>query len=252
MSVDDEGDLRCVANNDPRVHVYRSDGSYAVVGEPPGYGPARLTGQVHATFGHDGRAYVVERGSGRLRRYAPDGTFELDIDLTASEGGAGDQVHGLAVDVVGRIYLTGTSFIQRLSPEGRLEKHWPAVGMRPLPDAIATGHANRVYVADASRRSVECYSTDGEHLGVVLGPEPDGAQRRIVAISVDPDGRLAIADDAEGAVILVSADGSIQTVTRSAFGVKSGGELSAVTFLSKSELLVALKEEARVVRVTLQ
>ena len=109
LRANDAGNLTVVSGNDPRVHRVAPDGTSAVIGVPPEYRPTRQLGSVRATFEPDGRAYVALRDVGELRRHAADGTPEAEIRLAGLGASAAKSVDGLAVDAMGRLFVSRTS-----------------------------------------------------------------------------------------------------------------------------------------------
>jgi len=253
MQMDGSGSLTVVGDNDPRVHRVAPDGTYAVIGVPPEYRPTQQLGAIQATVGPDRRAYVVAENTGELRRYAPDGSVEAELRLTALNVGAGRPIDSIAVDGAGRLFVSSSNSgrIQRLSPEGVVETEWTAVGGTPRPNVLAVSPNRSLYVADAFAGRVDRYSLDGEHLGAVIGPEVDGRRPRIAAMAAGPDDRLVVADEGEKRLILVGADGTVQTCSASSLGLGEKASLGAVAFDPSGAALVTVKDEARVLRVRL-
>lgn len=146
---------------------------------------------------------------------------------------------------------TSSGRLQRVSRDGRLETEWKGVGETARPEALAVGPSGNLYVGDSFNGRVDRSSLDGAHLGMVLGAEIGGRKPRIDANGAGSDDRLVVADEAEQRLILVGADGTVQTVTAVSLGLGERPGFGAVAFDPSGAVLVTVKDEARVLRLRL-
>jgi sugar lactone lactonase YvrE len=253
LRADDGGGLLVVSRGDPRIHRVSPDGSTTVAASPPDYRPARQYGTERAAFGADGKLYIVSSNGSELRRYGPSVELEA-ISLLTPAGTPAMSVDGIAADASGRLFLSTAAAgqIRRLGTDGQVEVVWKVAGAMARPGPLAVGSSGSLYVADRTDGHVDRYSPDGQHLGMVIGPEVDGRKMQVAAMTVGPDGRLVVADEAEPRLVLVHASGGqVETIALSSLELRSEWKPGALAIDSNGRILVSLLDEGLVLRLTL-
>lgn len=203
-----------------------------------------------------GVVYIADAGdNNRIRRVHPDGR----VDTLAGHGegwrdGAALQAQfntpsGIALDVAGNVYVadTGNHVIRRIAVDGTVSTlagdgqrgfvDGPAAQARfDGPMGVAVDAGGRVYVADTYNDRIRVIEPDGRVHTLAGGECPGlmdgiGAGTRLdtpVALALDPQGNLLIADLFNNAIRQLAPDGTLST--RVADGGLLSGPLSvAVT-----------------------
>jgi sugar lactone lactonase YvrE len=207
---------------DGRVTTIAGDGA-------PGAGEgrsARLNGPVGVAVAGDGRVYVADTYNDRiLRLTAPgDGSDRWDVSVVAGSGVPGlvdghgseasfDTPAGLAALADGSVVVadTGNDALRRIAPDGAVTllqaldfTGSTSVLWRPL--GVAPGSRGRLFVTDSRTRVVEIFPDGprrviaGGRLGFADGIGTAARFREPAGIASSPDGRLVVADTANGLV----------------------------------------------------
>ena len=180
-------------------------------------------------FDAQGQLIVTDTGHHRIVRIAPDGT----LTVLAGNGKPGfkdgpgaqaqfDTPMAVAVDGDGNVLVADTfnDRIRRIAPDGRVmtlaggatgDADGPGEQARfDTPCGIAVDRQGRIWVADTRNDSLRELTAQGE-VRTVLRPDPkddDADLRRPLALAAAPDGRLYIAVQNRGRVLVMAADGA--------------------------------------------
>jgi DNA-binding beta-propeller fold protein YncE len=155
----------------------------------------------------EGRVWIAEAFSDRVRAFDRDGQEVASIGRTGSGPGELLSPGGLAIAPDGTLYVadSGNHRIQRFSPEGEplgtlgewgpFLQELPPESERlnePLGLAIA---GERLYVADSRHHRIAVFTLDGALVASIgrRGREP-GQLERPSAVAVDAEGSLYVAD----------------------------------------------------------
>jgi DNA-binding beta-propeller fold protein YncE len=186
-----------------------------------------------------GRVYVADAGdNNRIRGIAPDGTVST---LAGGDEGFADGLgatarfntpSGLALDAAGNLYVadTGNHAIRKVTPQGLVStlagdgvagfRDGPAAQARfNGPIGVAVDGQGKVYVADTYNDRIRVIGTDGAVSTLAGGELPGfldgrGADARFdtpVALAVDAQGTLWIADPRNHAIRKLAPDGTVST-----------------------------------------
>jgi len=132
-------------------------GEFGVPGDDEGHfgGPTDLAFFPNGDF-------IVGDGyrNGRVVRFDQDGNYLSEFGTRGSEPGQFQQVHGVAIDARGRIYVAdrGNSRIQVFEQDGTLLDIWPNI---PMPDHIQITGDGHLWVADGAAHRFMKYDLEG-------------------------------------------------------------------------------------------
>ncbi|MBD0707940.1 MULTISPECIES: RICIN domain-containing protein [unclassified Streptomyces] len=225
---------------------------------------AQLNGPRGVAVDREGGLYVVDGGNHRVRRIAPDGRITTvagsGVAGFAGDGGPATAARlnlpmGVAVDGAGALYVAEyhNHRVRKVTPDGKIATvvgngtagsrgdGGPAASAQlNRPYGVAVDGEDALYVADAENHRVRKVTADGKIATVagtgVAGFGGDGgpaasAQLSFpLAVVVDGDGSLYIADHRNHRVRKVTADGRIGTVAGTGvagFGGDGGPAASA-------------------------
>ncbi|HEY0872878.1 MAG TPA: hypothetical protein VGD94_05350 [Vicinamibacterales bacterium] len=179
----------------------------------------------------DGTLYVADgAGADRIYRITADGRVSV---LAGGEEGFEDgpladarfsTPSGLALDAGGNLYVadTGNDAVRRIDPGGRVSTIASADSGLNGPIGVAVDASGRVIVADTYNDRIVAIEQDGSVTLIAGGNGrgfDDGAYARFdtpCGVAVSADGRIYVADAGNGAVRVVSPDGTVSTL--SSFG----------------------------------
>ena len=253
-----------VAGN-PTVQGFYGDGQVATVGQ--------LSRPIRVAVDSKGNIFIADFYNYAIRQVsATDGKISTlagdGISGSKGDGGAGtsaeiSDVHGLAVDGSGNIYLSDTSnsAIRKIDSKGVITT-FAGNGTRGnsgdgnaatkaslyFPAGLAVDGSGNVYVADYGNYTVRKISSDGKISTVagtgVWGGSGDGAAaaRALVAaplsLALDKAGNLYIGDTGNSSIRKVDGAGNISTVVTGvspqSIAVDASGSLYYVDGLSST------------------
>lgn len=181
----------------------------------------------------DGRVFVSDAGDndrirvidaqGHVATFAGAGSGYADGPANLARF---DTPSGLALDDAGNLYVadTGNDAIRRITPDGNVTTLAGGHGSGDFagPIGVAVDAKGDVYVADTYNHRIRRIAADGT-VTTVAGSTPGfqdgpGAQARFdtpVALAVDPDGSLWVADARNRAIRHIAADGAVSTFVHS-------------------------------------
>ncbi len=153
-----------------------------------GHGPNHFNGPSHAAVAPNGDIWVTDGhrgGNNRLVRFAPDGTFLMQIggdhDSVSAERGVFNDPHHIAFDSEGRIFVSdrGNNRIQIFDPEGEFLGVWTHFGR---PSAIFIDDEDTIYVVDGTSSISGGYSgtSIGFDRGIRIGDARTGWIREFI------------------------------------------------------------------------
>lgn len=216
---------------------------------------ARLDQPADAAVGPDGAVYVVESGGQRVRRIGPDGVIAT-VAGTGIAGFSGDggpavlaqlrDPAGIAFGPDGSLYIADTNNhrIRKVDPQGTIrtvagtgvpgfnEFEGPVELVRlGVPSGVAVGVDGGVYIADTGNGLIRQITPDGRLITVAGGggngyagdggPAKRAQLNHPVAVLLDRDGALYIADRDNHRIRKIGTDGRIVTVAGD--GTEGGG-----------------------------
>ncbi|MCS6817687.1 MAG: hypothetical protein NZ746_09955 [Blastocatellia bacterium] len=282
--IDPSGVITTVAGSSARG--FSGDGGSAL--------QARLNMPVALALGDDGTLFIADSGNNRVRAVDPQGVIRTVAGGGIGDGGDPRQAtlnlpYGVAVDKRGRLYIADTEHhrIRRLTlgaENPRIETiagtglsgyngdERPAIEARlNFPRGLAVDAEGNLYIADTFNHRVRKITPDGVITTVAgtgrAGFSGDGglatrAELRLpLAVAVDAEGRLYIADAGNNRVRRVELDGTITTIVgtgKRGFGGDDGPAIAAaldtpaaLAFDKDGRLLIADAGNHRLRRVDL-
>lgn len=194
-------------------------------------------------FDAQGQLIVADTGHHRIVRIAPDGTLAVlaGNGKPGFKDGPGAQAQfdtpmAVAVDGDGNVLVADTfnDRIRRIAPDGRVmtlaggapgDADGPGEQARfDTPCGIAIDKQGRIWVADTRNDALRELTAQGE-VRTVLKPDPNDDEadlRRPLALAAAPDGRLYVAVQNRGRVLVV-ATGGVAADGAAAGGAAPGG-----------------------------
>ncbi|MGD2110483.1 MAG: SMP-30/gluconolactonase/LRE family protein [Phycisphaerae bacterium] len=172
-----------------------------------------------------GSVFVVDK-SGRIQRFAGDGTFELSWKMPETAHG---KPVGLTVHPDGRLFVADTHYhrVMVFDRSGSLlnsfGQHGTGDGAFLLPTDVAVDAGGFIYVGEyGGNDRITKWSPDLEFVAV-LGEEPIDGHRlsRPAGVDIDEDQTLWIADACNHRIVRMSLDGEVLS-TFGRFGQNPG------------------------------
>jgi sugar lactone lactonase YvrE len=222
MAADTEGNLFVADTGNSRVRKIASSGiitTIAGTGIINSYsddgGPAinqSLNYPSRVAIDHYGNVYIADTGNLRVRKVGADGMIS-----TVGTGAA----RGVAVDSAGNLYVAIGGNVSKISPTGEATTAF-ALGTDSLIFDLAIDRSDNLYLADIVSYRVFKASPDGV-VTVVAGtgaagdsgdggPAANAKLNTPVALAIDRNGNLYIADTFNKRIRMVSPEGIITTV----------------------------------------
>lgn len=200
----------------PRGELLMTLGERGVAGN----GPKRFNKPSDVLVAPDGSIFVADGhdhgGNNRVVKLAPDGSFLKAWGSTGSENGQFRDVHALAMDSKGRLFVgdRGNSRIQIFDQEGEHLETWYQFGR---PSGIFIDDEDNIYVADSESGRVMVRDPRGPEYpgtprnpgflrGIRIGSVEDGFVRAFIP-DPEPDQDNSGTSGAEG--IAVDRDGNL-------------------------------------------
>ena len=120
--------------------------------------------------GKGGFVYVADMGNCRVQKFTTDGEFVLAWGTQGSAEGMFHDVHSVAVDADGQVYVTDSLHpdlhrVQKFTPDGRFLLAWGGTGGGDgefhCPGGIAVDGEGFVYVVDIGNCRVQKFTKEG-------------------------------------------------------------------------------------------
>ncbi len=206
VGVDSRDTVYLLTRDQPRVLVYRPDGTFV-----RSWGEDLFTPRTHGlTVAPDDSVYCVDEGNHCVYRFSPTGEVLQTIGRpgvaadTGYDGRSLESIRGgppfnrptnLAVAPGGDLYLTdgyGNCKVHRFSAAGELLQSWGGPGSGPgqfhLPHGVAVAADGRVLVADRENDRLQFFSPDGAFLDQWTDVQ------RPTNVALDGAGRVYVAE----------------------------------------------------------
>ena len=203
IAVDAQDNVYVVDLNNARIQKFTSEGVF--LSKFPIEPVSDYWGDWHSVgieVDAGSNIYVSNSINGRICKYASDGTLLLELNYT--NGFASPA--GVAVDMVGNIYVVGNQHVTKYDAKGELLLEWGSYGHDKGefndPIGIALDSFGNVYVADSDNHRIQKFTSDGvfleswkleEFFWTESGESP-------YAIAVDKVGNVFVTDAENGCV----------------------------------------------------
>ena len=210
VDVDSQDNVYLFTRDQPRVLVYRSDGTF--VGS---FGEGFFTDRTHGiTIGPDGSVYCVDEGVHCVYKLSPTGEVRLTIGTegVGKKGAAAETGYtgtletivggphfnrptNVAVAPNGDLYVSdgyGNCKVHQFSAAGEHVRSWGEPGTGPgqfnLPHGVAVAPDGRVLVADRENDRIQIFSPEGRFL------EEWTDVQRPTNVKLDAEGRVYVSE----------------------------------------------------------
>jgi uncharacterized protein YjiK len=173
----------------------------------------------------DSDGNLLVSGSGRIKKYAPDGTYISAIENTGSGDFNLDHHFSIAIDNSGNIYACNhdNHNVVKFDSDGNYVTKWGSFGndddQFQSPEGIACDSAGNVYVADNSNHRISKFSSDGTFIlswGTQGGG--DGHFHNPQGIAIDASDNVYVVDRHNGRIQVFTSNGTFQNKWNSTGG----------------------------------
>ena len=227
LALDSEENIYVTDQSVHKIVIFDKEGTFLGKWGERGAGEGGLNNPSGMAFDKDDNLYVSDSLNHRVQKFTREGKF---LAMWGEEGSAEGQINmpwGLTIDRQGDVYVAdwGNDRVQKFSTEGRYLSTFgrPGTGKGELnhPSDVAVDKDGDVYVTDWGNNQVQVYEPDGSYLVTFIGDavdlppwaaaavninpqyvkaralanlEPLWRFRRPVAVTVDDDRRIVIAE----------------------------------------------------------
>ena len=229
IAIDKEGNVYVADEWLNRISVFDKDGSFLSKWGTPGSEGGQLRSPAGLVFDTEDNLYVTEELNYRVQKFTKDGKFLMGWGKEGSGPREFNRPWGIAIDKAGDVYVADwhNDRVQKFTPDGRVlavfGQSGGGKGQLHQPSDVAVDKDGDVYVTDWGNNKVEVYDSEGVHLAAFLGDaerlskwaqtvvdsnpdvvkarlrvkslEPEWRFARPIAVEVDDDGKVLIADN---------------------------------------------------------
>ncbi len=183
-----------------------------VIGER-GRGPGQFNKPRSVAVDREDNLYVADL-TGRVQKFAPDGTYLLAWQMPETELG---KPKGLGVDAAGHVMVVEPHYarVNHFTPTGTLVRQWGAhgtnAGQLTMPRAVAVNGRGEIWVCEYTAVDrVQRFSPDGARVLACFGwwGGGPGEFNRPEGLAVDAADRLYVADSCNHRVQVFAPDGT--------------------------------------------
>ena len=191
---DDDGSIWVIDDDRGRLINLLPDGHEVVSVGGRGTSDGLFTSVQGLALGPDGLVYVADT-SGRLQRFAKDGTFVGKVQIENLTPTYAPWYTGIAFDAAGSVYVSDhwMGSVQKLGPDGSTEVSF--AGVSSADDIVVTGDGT-VYVVDSRAKDIAVFDSAGTPMRRMPVPRIFGAEtssEEPSGLALDPDGTLVVA-----------------------------------------------------------
>ena len=226
IDIDSQDNIYVSDENLQRITVFDPDGKFLSKWGASGSGEGQLKGPAGIAFDQDDNLYVAESHNHRVQKFTKDGQFILQWGSQGDGDGQFNSPWGICVDHNGDVYVADwkNNRVQKFSSQGQYLRQFKATpngGDLNRPTGVAVDADGDVYVTDWGNHQVQIYGPDGEFVTTLEGDaqtpspwtqtyleanpeiikqrrrvnlEPEWRFRRPVAVNIDSDGNIYIAE----------------------------------------------------------
>jgi DNA-binding beta-propeller fold protein YncE len=226
LAVDREDKVYVCDSALARISIFDRDGNFLTKWGEQGSREGQFDRPSGIAFDEDEHLWVVDAMNHRLQKYTRDGAFLASFGEFGTDAGRLNMPWGISVDTSGDLYVTDwrNDRVQKFDPGGRFMLAFGRSGRGPgefnRPTGIAVDQDGDIYVADWRNNRVQLFGPTGRYVQQFLGDatlsprarkymlastlplrqremtdlEPQKLLRSPLAVRVDAEGRLYIAD----------------------------------------------------------
>jgi DNA-binding beta-propeller fold protein YncE len=154
------------------------------------------------------------RPNGSILHWGRPGAGEGEFDFVPAAASA-NAAGSIAVAPGGNVYVSDSDNhrIQVFTPDGRFLDSFGSIGSEPgqftIPFDLGVDAQGNVYVSDDGLRRLTKFGPDGEPIWVVDGSTDPRLDGHLHTPRVDSLGRITVANDDQGSVVVLAPDGSV-------------------------------------------
>ena len=216
-----EGDTFLVADSG-NGRVLRAELSGATVLVTATLQAAEVSYPIRVAAAPEGGVFVLDGKTTRLARLRGDGTFAGWIDLPRGEGSSAPVVRSFAPSPGGNLVAVdlAAARVVEIDPAGALRRALPLPAEAGVISDVAVSEQGSIFVLDGTGRRV-WISRPGEAAFAPFSESLAEDMDYPSALDVDPSGRVFIADENGGGVVILGPGGSFRG-RQSGYGWKEG------------------------------
>ncbi len=210
-----------------RISIFTKTGDFIGKWGVAGSGDGKFNRPSGLAFDNDDNLIVVDGYNNRVQKFTKEGRFISKFGAAGSGDGEFNLPWGIALDSDGNILIADwrNDRIQKFSAGGKFLKKFGSTGSKDgqfnRPTGVAVDRDGDIYVADCDNNRMQAFDRHGKHLATYTGEagvskwgkiKLDGnvamyPQREVayrperekdfyapVAVAVDPDGRVLVAE----------------------------------------------------------
>ncbi len=175
MAFDSKDRLYITDEQNNRITVFDSSGSFLGKWGAGGDGDGEINGPAGIAIDADDNVYLVDQGNNRVQKFTTDGQYLSQWGEAGSGDGQFNLPWGVSLDSQGDVYVADwrNDRIQKFSSDGeflaKFGESGDGDGQFHRPSSVAVDPEGHIYVADWGNERVQALGPDGGYLQKLRG-----------------------------------------------------------------------------------